>query len=176
MSLPPALGASCFQSSPARHSWSQQGHQGGWQWRGIHLQPKLGGQRLSRAHPAPRHCFQPPPGMAPQQEQEMDKEGRSFRSRWTFLWYHRGCGLGGPQWELLTLPLPGHLLLTHGLQLTRQALRAQECLQQITGRAGREQQSECRQGSNQVWGDHREEDRPPHASGNTARPETGSSQ
>lgn len=106
----------------------------------------------------------------------MDKEGRSFRSRWTFLWYHRGCGLGGPQWELLTLPLPGHLLLTHGLQLTRQALRAQECLQQITGRAGREQQSECRQGSNQVWGDHREEDRPPHASGNTARPETGSSQ
>lgn len=62
------------------------------------------------------------------------------------------------------------------LQLTRQALRAQECLQQITVRAGGEQQPECRQGSNQVWGDHREEDRPPHASGNTARPEAGSSQ
>lgn len=41
ISLPPAL-EHLLSPAPTRQPWYQQGHQGGWQGGGTHLQPKLG--------------------------------------------------------------------------------------------------------------------------------------
>lgn len=92
MSPPPALRATC--SKPCPHQVPLE-PAGALRWTAGErdsLTTETGGQRLSHFYPVPHHRSQPPPGMAPQQEEK--KGTRALSGKW------RISGTGGLSCEV----------------------------------------------------------------------------
>lgn len=72
MSLPPALGATCSKPCPHQATLVPSGTPGWMAGEEGLTYNRNWGSNLGHFYSVPHHCSQPPPGMAPQQEQ---KEG-----------------------------------------------------------------------------------------------------